>query len=144
MNEVVHSTASDERHSFEWFSREEFYRAINRDLLDRLSLNARQTVLDLGCGDGAISRLISQKAKGINIIAVDQSSDRLAAAKANLAPLTSEISFRVGTAEDLSSIIATNVDAVIFCNAIHMIEDKGAAVAEISKVGTEGSWHNRL
>lgn len=124
----------DANHSFDQFSREEFYTSVNRTLLDLLSLRAGQIVVDLGCGNGEITRLLSQMAEGITIIAVDQSAERLKEAEANLGAAGSSITFTQASAEELSSVIRAKVDTVIFCNAIHMVADKAIVINEISKV----------
>ncbi len=125
-------------HSFHQFSSEQFYTSVNRSLLDLLSFRPGQIVVDLGCGDGKVTRMLLDKADGFAVVAVDQSADRLKEAEANVASAISRVTFSCGSAENLSSVVPAKVDAVVFCNAIHMISDKARVITEISKVLKQG------
>ncbi len=53
-----------------------------RDLLARVPLAARQTLYDLGCGDGRATALIAERWPAGSITAIDSSADMMAAGRA--------------------------------------------------------------
>ena len=120
-------------YSYDPFARQRFYTLINRRLLEQVSLHSGQTVVDLGCGTGAITKLLLSMAHGLVVIAVDRSAEMLEEAKTNLADLARGVMFVRAGAEELSSHLPTKVDAVVFCNSIHMITDKAKVISEVSK-----------
>jgi trans-aconitate methyltransferase len=68
-------------------------------LLQNLSLQGNEAILDLGCGDGKISALLSQKVPQGFVIGIDPSISMLTKAQENCA---FNLSFCEGRAEDLS------------------------------------------
>jgi trans-aconitate 2-methyltransferase len=51
------------------------------ELIDKLNLTGRETVLDLGCGDGKVTALLSGRAPEGRVIGVDLSADMIAFAR---------------------------------------------------------------
>lgn len=121
-------------YSFDRFARQRFYTAANQSLLDLLPLCSGQTVVDLGCGTGAITMQILSIADGLVVIAVDPSAAMIEEAKTNLADKAANVTFVRARAEELSSHLPSKVDAVVFCNAIHLVSDKATVIREVSKV----------
>lgn len=122
-----------DRFGFWRFARHPFFTEVNRWLVDHVaSLGPR--VVDLACGPGAITELIlarmAERTRGI-IYAVDPSLVELDRARRRIT--SSLVRFVQGSAENLSRLVP-QVDAVLFCNAIHLIGDKRGALAEIRKV----------
>ena len=126
-------------HSFEPFARHEFYRETNTDLvesalsfLERLDPNVQRRIVDLGCGTGAITRLILGKVQRLGlkaqILGIDPSP--LALDKARQGVANAMVKFLNGSAENVSQLVSS-ADALFFCNAIHLIEDKHAVFKEI-------------
>jgi len=120
--------------SFDRFASQRFYTAANQRLLDLVSLGSGQTVVDLGCGTGAVTRLMLSTANGLVVVAADPSAEMLEEAKTNLSDVAAKVIFVRAGAENLSKYLPTKVDAVVFCNAIHLISDKAVVMREISKV----------
>ncbi len=120
--------------SFDRFARQLFYKAANQRLLDLVSLGSGQTVVDLGCGTGAVTRLMLSTVDGLVVVAADPSAEMLEEAKTNLSDVAAKVIFVCAGAENLSKYLPTKADAVVFCNAIHLISDKAVAMREISKV----------
>lgn len=120
--------------SFDRFARQRFYTAANQRLLDLVSLGSGQTVVDLGCGTGAVTRLMLSNVDGLVVVAADPSAEMLEEAKTNLSDVAAKVIFVRAGAENLSGYLSTKVDALVFCNAIHLISDKAVVVREISKV----------
>jgi trans-aconitate 2-methyltransferase len=80
-------------------------------LFDLVDIQARDDVLDLGCGTGHISKLIKEKTKG-KVVGVDPSVGMIKKAREKFSD--QDISFRVCSAEQLDY---QNEFDVIFCNS---------------------------
>lgn len=128
--------------SFNRFARQPFYTAVNARLIELVSLAPGARVLDLACGTGAVTKLILEKFQGLRqiwVIAMDASAEALEQARQELVQFKyAAVRFVQGQAEELSQRLNELVDVVIFCNAIHMIEDKGHVIGEVRKVLTPG------
>ena len=133
-------------HSFEPFARHEFYRETNTHLvesalsfLERLDPNVQRRIVDLGCGTGAITRLVLAKVQSLGlkaqIFGIDPSP--LALDKARQSVASAMVKFLNGSAENVSQLVSS-ADALFFCNAIHLIEDKHAVFKEIGKALNPG------
>ncbi len=102
-------------------------------LIERLEVKAGSTVLDIGCGTGRLGRhVIDIIGPSGGYIGLDPLEERIRiAVEKNEHP---NAVFRIGIAEDLSSIADNSVD-VVYLNAVfHWVSDKEAALREILKV----------
>ncbi len=128
-------------HSFEPFARHDFYSETNTALvesalgfLDRLDPDVQRRIVDLGCGTGAITRLVLAKVQSLGlkaqIFGIDPSP--LALEKARQSVANAMVRFLQGSAENVSHLVSS-ADALFFCNAIHLIDDKHAVFKEIGK-----------
>src|SRR6266446_1890450 len=124
-------TEETNQFTFEAFAAHPFYTAINRSLVQQAlaprvtrSPGATLTLVDMACGTGAITRLIAEElarqGRQARILAVDPSADALRHAQKSLEVLGAEADFFQGEAVDLPTLVH-DVDAVFFCNAIHLI-----------------------
>jgi ubiquinone/menaquinone biosynthesis C-methylase UbiE len=127
---------------FERFASHGFYRAINRSLVEvalrRVPVpgsGQALTVLDMGCGTGLITALVAEvlaeQGRTATVIAVDPDECSVAVARERAGDLGMPVRFVCGSPSDLSRI-ASNIDVAFFCNAIHLVADKKAAVAQIA------------
>jgi ubiquinone/menaquinone biosynthesis C-methylase UbiE len=127
--------ASDESFSFAAFANAPFYRKINTDLVELSQVHPGQHVVDLACGTGGVTKIIIEKLKGAReslVIGVDLSTFALKQAREELSNAKDAmVEFVLGHAEQLSHLIRDRVDAVVFCNAIHMVEDKEKLSGEV-------------
>lgn len=128
-----------ERYSFNPFSRHPFFTYVNRWVVDRVISPQRRVIVDLGCGPGAVTKLILERlgsaATGTRVIGIDPSASALARARATISSRIAE--FVQGGAEWLSRIVTT-ADVVVFLNAIHLMRDKAQVLGEIRKVLRQG------
>jgi ubiquinone/menaquinone biosynthesis C-methylase UbiE len=128
-------TAS-EGDSFRKFACQPFYTAINRRLVEMCGLLPFQRVVDLGAGTGAVTTLILETMrpdKG-EVVAVEPSESALELARRDLQERWGAVvRFVSGQAENLSRFVQRTADAVVFCNAIHLVEDKRRVLREISE-----------
>ena len=125
---------SAEDYSFNAFARQPFYQEENSRLIDLIGLETGNRVIDLACGPGEITRKILDKVRGDGawILGVDLSPETLEEARRQFTDVTdAEVSFENAPAEDLSDIISEPVDAVVFCNAIHLVDNKPDVLAGI-------------
>lgn len=126
----------------EKFARHPFYQEVNRRLVALTGLRKGQRVVDLGAGTGAVTRLLAEEVAsgpGAEVIAVEPSETALEVAKRNLENFSGAvIRFIQGGAERLSDLVRKPVDAIFFCNAIHLVREKEQVLAEVRKTLREG------
>jgi len=126
--------ADSARYSFSPFAQHGFFTTVNQWLVDRVVRPLPEIVVDLGCGPGAVTKLIVEKLKGVasaRVIGIDPSPSALERARADVG--ASNVEFRQGTAEQLSGLVP-QAHAVLFLNAIHLIADKARVLGEIRRI----------
>ena len=123
-------------YSLKAFASHPFYTAMNRRLVKLCELRPWQKVVDLGCGTGAVTELILEEMhpdKG-EVVGIDPSPSALDVARRDLQERWGVVvRFMAGQAESLSRLTKRAADAVVFCNAIHLVEDKRRVLQEISE-----------
>ena len=128
--------------TLEKFAQNSFYQEVNRRLVALAGLRPGQRVVDLGAGTGAVTRLlVEQVASGphAEVIAVEPSESALEAARRNLENIRGAVvRFVQGSAERLSQLVRRPVDAVFFCNAIHLVKEKAQVMHEVASALREG------
>jgi ubiquinone/menaquinone biosynthesis C-methylase UbiE len=130
--------ADADRFSFAPFTRHAFFTQVNRWMVEHVVRPGQAIIVDLGCGPGAVTRLILDRLgepPGARVIGVDPEVAALERARASICSRIAE--FIHGSAEALSRVVA-RADAVLFLNAIHLVPDKAQVIAEIRKVLTRG------
>ena len=131
---------SNNEFGFSKFSDNDFYSNVNKELIDSLDIKSDLNIVDLGCGSGGISKIITDKLSDINsvnssIVAVDSSEISLREAKANLRSVSDTmITFVQSRYEEFSSKIKDKVDLVVLCNAIHYLDDKELVIKDVMKI----------
>jgi arsenite methyltransferase len=103
-------------------------------LLQRLIINSGMRVLDIGCGPGDITSRIADLVgkKGI-VVGIDPSRERISLA--NREERTKEnLSFQVGSAEDLSRFANESFDMVFVNSTLHWVQDQTMAIKEFVRV----------
>ncbi len=128
--------SSVEDYSFNAFARQPFYQEENRRLIDLMRLQPGDRVIDLACGPGEITRMVLDKVRGADgawILGIDMSPQALEEARTHFTDVTdASVQFINSRAETLSSVISDPVDAVVFCNAIHLVDNKADVLAGIA------------
>ena len=121
--------------SFNAFANAPFYMAINTNLVELSNVHPGQRVVDLACGTGGVTRIILEKLRGARdglVIGVDFSTFALKQAREDLhSAKDAMVEFVLGRAEQLSQLVREKVDAVVFCNAIHLVPDKSRISGEV-------------
>lgn len=130
---AVHVEGNEERFSFEAFTRHPFFTEVNRWIVERVICPGRRKIVDLGCGPGAVTKLILERlgdARNATVIGIDPSASALQ--KARDAIQSKVVEFIQGSAEWASRLVSS-ADAVVFLNAIHLVPDKAQVITEIRK-----------
>jgi SAM-dependent methyltransferase len=134
LGKTLNHEAAEDRFSFTPFTLHPFFAQVNNWIIDKVVGPGRQVIVDLGCGPGAVTKLILERLNGTEphprVIGVDPSPSALAKARAAISSKLAE--FKEGTAELLSRLVPP-ADAVVFLNAIHLVEDKNQVLGEIRK-----------
>jgi len=134
--------------SFEAFASHPFYTAINRSLVQQalVPLAARPsgvplTIVDMACGTGAVTRLIAEElvrqGRQGRIIAVDPSADALRLAQQGIGEMGTDVAYFQGEADELPTLVR-EADAAFFCNAMHLIAEKGATFRQMAAILAPG------
>lgn len=125
-----------EGYTLEKFARQSFYQEVNQRLVALTHLRRGQSVVDLGAGTGAVTRLLMAEVanSGGQVYAVEPSASAIDVARRNLESLSGAVvRFVQGGAERLSQLVKVQVDAIFFCNAIHLVHEKEHVLNEIHK-----------
>ena len=127
--------------SYEPFSREPEYVAVNERFIASLDLRSRSRVLDAACGTGTLTALIldtlcSNRSAAPRLVGVDLCYEALQLAREYVA----DRRVPIGTARFIQAsadglpIADRTFDAVVLGNAIQLIDDKERLFADISRV----------
>jgi ubiquinone/menaquinone biosynthesis C-methylase UbiE len=108
---------------------------IAKKFLDWLSVPNESIWLDIGCGTGTLTKLILEKCKPKEIIAIDQSGDFISYSQ-NLIN-NPNVKFKVGLAESLE--VETNtIDVCVSGLVLNFVQDPKVASAEMLRVTRPG------
>lgn len=101
------------------------------NLLEMLGDLAGKRVLDAGCGEGFLSRLMTER--GASVLAVDYAEGMLAIARERTPPDLG-IDYRLANLEKLDGLQAETFGLVVSSMVIQDLPDYEAAIAEIYRV----------
>jgi trans-aconitate 2-methyltransferase len=96
------------------------------ELVARISAEGPATVVDLGCGEGALTASLAQRWPGARVVGVDSSAAMLAAAAAHAVP--GRIEFTVGDVRDWRP--SGPVDVVVSNAVLHWVPHHEALMAQ--------------
>ncbi|HEV2457931.1 MAG TPA: class I SAM-dependent methyltransferase [Ktedonobacterales bacterium] len=138
-----------ESYTFDPFARHQFYHDVNQSLVrsaigrldDARPPGARVRVVELASGTGAVTELIldelAARGRPAEVVGVEPSFEALAVARDRLSGRA--VRFEQGDASQLAAIVP-EADAVFFCNAIHLMDDKDDVIASVARVIVPGSF----
>ncbi len=102
-----------------------------RKTLSHLDFRADERVLDVGCGDGWVTRGIAVRLPAGSIVGVDASPRMIEAARSHPDPPGTRVVFLVADVLDLA--FAAEFDTVVSFNALHWVSDQRAALGAIAR-----------
>ncbi len=148
-SEVESGAYSGSAYTFDPFTRHQFYSDVNRSLVEHtIELldatyppGASLRVVELASGTGAVTEQIldalARRHRPTEVIGVEPSRAAIDVAERRLR--ARPVTFIQGDAADLRHAVGS-ADAAFFCNAIHLVPDKDAAVATIAAVLRPGGF----
>lgn len=103
-------------------------------LLQKLIIDPGMRVLDVGCGPGDITSHIAELVgeKG-SVVGIDPSKERISLANKR-ERARENLSFQVGSAEDLSRFENESFDIVFVNSTLHWVQDQPMAIKEFARV----------
>ncbi|BAZ41615.1 type 11 methyltransferase [Calothrix sp. NIES-4101] len=110
------TTLYEDKHAFVW--------KYGEDLLNLLSPQREESILDLGCGTGQLTAKIAET--GAKVLGIDADAAMIAKAKANYLDPNLDLNFAVADARSFA--FQTNFDAVFSNAALHWIPDADAVI----------------
>ena len=114
---------------------------MREDYLDRMALETRKRVLDLGCGTGVATRAIAKRdVVSGEIVGIDLSEALIAAAQGFAADdgVAEQVTFRTGDCHALAEP-DESFDAVITHTLISHVSDPAALIANAARVAAPGA-----
>ncbi|MDP6428126.1 MAG: methyltransferase domain-containing protein [Rhodospirillales bacterium] len=105
-----------------------FVSDLGMPVLDLLAPKAGERILDLGCGDGVLTKAINDA--GARVVGIDASAEQVAAARAR------GVDARILGGEELT--FNGEFDAVFSNAALHWIKDQGALLAGVWRALRDG------
>ncbi len=106
-------------------------------VLDRLTLEGHETVLDAGCGSGRVTERLAARLSHGTVVALDCSPAMLTEARRRLAPFGSRVRFIEADLLDLTPTIlepCAPVDAVFSTATFHWVLDHDRLFANLAAV----------
>jgi ubiquinone/menaquinone biosynthesis C-methylase UbiE len=115
------------------------YRDLLTRIVQRVPADAR-TILDLGCGTGALTKLCHLVHRNAEIVGLDPATKMLEEARVRIA--SPKVRFEEGSAADLSMFPSHSFDAVVSNFALHHLshDDKKVCAHEVFRVLRPGGW----
>jgi trans-aconitate 2-methyltransferase len=112
-------------------------RTMASDAVARLAFTGTERVLDVGCGDGFITRSIAGMVSGGYVVGVDPSPGMIAAAHA--IPADAQAGPWFVRADVRRLPFGEQFDVVVSFNALHWVPEQRQALAEIATVAHPGA-----
>lgn len=106
-------------------------RHLAREALRGVEFRGGERVLDVGCGDGYITRLIAHHLPGGSVVGVDASPRMIEVARSQPDPPGSDVRFLVADARALPFI--GEFDTAVSFNALHWVSDQVGALTSIAR-----------
>lgn len=104
-----------------------------RELVDRIDVRDPAEVVDLGCGDGALTATLTRRWPGASVLGVDSSEEML-----DKAPAGDRLRFRLGTIQDWRP--DAPVDVLVSNAALQWVPDHLRELDRLVSLVRPGGW----
>lgn len=104
-------------------------RTMARRALAELTVRGDERCLDVGCGDGYVTRLVAARLPRGSVLGIDPSPRMIHAAQA--APVPAGVDLRFAPGDVLELPFRAEFDLVVSFNALHWVRDQAAALREL-------------
>ena len=111
-----------------------YVRTTCRETLSRMHMTSKDSILDVGCGTGALLHLLHTTLPDADLAGADPSPEMLTVAR-NRLPAT--IALKQGWAE-MIPFSSNTFDIVVSCNVFHYIRQPNEALNELGRVLQKG------
>jgi len=108
-----------------------FNAAVRRWVMDRFPDSATGSVIDLGCGTGAMLRMVHERRPAMKLTGIDISPDMLAIARRDVPEATL-------IEDDITTAPREAFDVVLSLNILHHLDDAAAHLAMIKQLCKAG------
>ena len=119
-------------------------RKIKQSLIDQMSLNGSETILDFGCGTGTLAIMLKEQYPRLNVIGVDVDDKIIAIAESKIRQKGLQISVRKYDGEDLSAFGIQQFDKIVSSLVFHHLptRNKRMVLSQLYKlIKPEGELH---
>lgn len=114
-------------------------KAMADEALALLHLKGSERILDVGCGNGRITRQLAERAPDVTVVGVDASKEMIAFASSNLDPGIGD-RLRFETADGRYLLFQDEFDLVVSFNALHWIPEQAMALRSIRAALKDNGW----
>ncbi|MEV0079706.1 methyltransferase domain-containing protein [Nocardia neocaledoniensis] len=104
-------------------------RAMATAAMESVSVTGSERVLDIGCGDGYVTRLVAARTPGGSVLGLDPSPRMIEVARSADDQLTN-VDFQVGDVTTMT--LPPEFDLVVSFNALHWVADQETAYRDIA------------
>lgn len=120
-------------------TKDNYYLKSSNEILNNISINENSKVVDLACGNGALTALLLKKYPKINIFAIDLSEEMLKYYKDNFRNQINNGQIKVihGNAEKLSTFTKEKYDFILISSALWDLDFK-VLLKDLNKVLKNG------
>jgi len=101
-----------------------------RAIIDGLNLRKEESILDIGCGEGTVTRHIAEQVPEGRVVGIDISEEMISLAKQE--QQLSNLRFECQGAESFA--LNETFDRVVSFNALHWVRDHSALLTQVKKV----------
>jgi len=101
-------------------------------LINRLRLNGRERILDIGCGDGKVAAELATRVPHGSVLGIDPSPDMIAFAR-DVFPASAHPNLRFQHGDAMNLSFCHEFDVVVAFSSLHWVEDLGAALGGIKQ-----------
>lgn len=102
------------------------------------ALKPNSILLDIGCGNGKITRSLLNNFPGITIVGIDSSADMIGFANEHYS--NEKVSFYIDKAEELKTITEESIDAITSFSCLHWVKDQYSAFKKMYDALKPGGW----